>query len=206
MEHHRKSLLALAAVLAVLALTLSPSFAAEAETKAKAAERPAEWAVPMALEGAPNLHKVTDTLYRSAQPTAEGFKNLQEFGIKTVVSLRVFHSDKDEIEDAGAEGAFHVKRISFKTWHAEDEDVVKFLKIVTDPANAPVLVHCQYGADRTGLMVAIYRVAVQGWTKEAALKEMTDGGYGFHTVWENLPDYFEALDVPRIRKEAGLAE
>jgi protein tyrosine/serine phosphatase len=192
-----------ALIFLTVTLAYPAAYAAESE-QAPAPERPAEWAVPIAVEGVPNLHKVSDTLYRSAQPTEEGFRNLKKLGIKTIVSLRVFHTDEDEIEDAGAEKDFNIKRISFKTWHAEDEDVVEFLKIVTDPNNAPVLVHCQHGADRTGLMTAIYRVAVQGWTKKEALREMTEGGYGFHTVWQNLPEYFEELDIAKIRKEAGL--
>jgi protein tyrosine/serine phosphatase len=162
------------------------------------------WAQPVALPGCPNLHKVADGLYRSAQPEPEGFRELKKLGVKTVVNLRAFHSDADEVKESGVEGLIG-ERISFKTWHAEDEDVVKFLKIVADPAKAPVLVHCQHGADRTGLMCAIYRVAVQGWTKADALEEMTQGGYGFHTVWKNLPEYFEKLDVEKIRRQAGIA-
>jgi hypothetical protein len=61
--------------------------------------RPGKWAVPMTLAGVPNLHKVSDKLYRSAQPTAEGMTNLVALGIKTVVNLRDNHSDSDEIGD-----------------------------------------------------------------------------------------------------------
>ena len=63
--------------------------------------RPAHWAQPVALKGVPNLHKVSDRLYRSAQPTAEGMKNLKGMGIETIVSLRSFHSDRDEIGYTG---------------------------------------------------------------------------------------------------------
>jgi hypothetical protein len=64
-------------------------------------ERPATWAQPVEVKGAPNLFKVSDSLYRSAQPTAEGMRNLKERGIVTVVSLRSFHSDRDEIGSTG---------------------------------------------------------------------------------------------------------
>jgi len=63
--------------------------------------RPAHWAQPVALKGVPNLHKVSDGLHRSAQPTAEGMKNLKGMGIETIVSLRSFHSDRDEIGYTG---------------------------------------------------------------------------------------------------------
>ncbi len=164
------------------------------------ANRPAHWAVPMKMEGVPNLHKVSDTLYRSAQPSAEGMKNLRAMGIETIVNLRSFHSDRDEIGDTG----LAYEHIHMKAWHAEEEDVVKFLQIVTNPKRCPVLVHCQHGADRTGTMCAVYRVAVQGWSKEEALKEMMQGGFGFHGIWENLIQWINGLDIEGIKRKAGI--
>ncbi|MCP4369159.1 MAG: dual specificity protein phosphatase family protein [Deltaproteobacteria bacterium] len=66
------------------------------------------------------------------------------------------------------------------------------------------LVRCQHGADRTGTMCALYRVAVQGWTKEEAIREMTEGGFGFHEVWKILPSWIKELDIESIRKDAGI--
>ena len=161
--------------------------------------RPAHWAQPVALKGVPNLHKVSDRLYRSAQPTAEGMKNLKGMGIETIVSLRSFHSDRDEIGYTG----LAYEHIYMKAWHPEEKEVVRFLQIVTNPGRMPVLVHCQHGADRTGTMCAVYRVAVQGWTKDEAIKEMLDGGFGFHGTWANLASWINKLDIEKIRKEAG---
>jgi protein tyrosine/serine phosphatase len=161
------------------------------------AERPGNWAAPISLNGVPNLHKVSDTLYRSAQPTAEGMRSLKALGIETVVNLRSFHSDRDEI---GATGLAY-EHIYMKAWHPEEEDAVRFLQIATNPKRTPVLVHCQHGADRTGTMVALYRIIVQGWSKEKALEEMTGGGYGFHGIWQNLLAWINALDIDRIRKQ-----
>jgi len=158
--------------------------------------RDARWAKPIAIEGLPNLHQVSDSLYRGAQPTAEGFKSLKKMGIKTVISLRAFHSDKELLGDTG----LVYESISFKTWHPENEDIVKFLSIVTDKTKQPVFVHCQHGADRTGTMCAIYRIMVDGWSKEQAIKEMTEGGFGFHSVWENLISYIKGLDTDKLRK------
>lgn len=164
-------------------------------------ERPAQWAQPVSLAGAPNLHKVTDTLYRSAQPSAEGMRNLRDLGIKTIVSLRAFHSDRAEIGNTG----LGYEHIFMKTWHPEREDAVRFLKVATDPQRQPVLLHCQHGADRTGSMVAIYRVAVQGWSMQDAAQEMTEGGFGFHEVWVNLIPWLNSLDMESIRQEVGLS-
>ena len=158
--------------------------------------RPAKWAVPVQVEGVPNMHKVSGTLYRSAQPTAAGMRELKKIGIKTVVNLRSFHSDKDEIGDAG----LTCEHIFMKAWHPELKEAQRFLQIVTDPARQPVLVHCQHGADRTGTMCAIYRIAVEGWPKEEAVREMREGGYGFHEVWKNLPVWLDALKVEDLKK------
>lgn len=164
-------------------------------------ERPARWAKPITMEGAPNLHQLDKTLYRSAQPDAQGMRNLKAAGILTVVNLRSFNSDEDEIGDTGLAS----EHITMKAWHPEHKEVVRFLKIVADPKRAPILVHCQHGADRTGTMCAIYRIVVQGWTKEAAIEEMTKGGYGFHEIWGNLPDWIKKIDVEALRKETGIA-
>ena len=165
-----------------------------------AANPPDEWAKAVQAEGLPNLHKVSDELYRSAQPSAVGMVNAKDLGVKTVVNLRSFHSDRDEI----GKTALAYEHLYFKTWHPEEEDVVKFLKIVTDVKQTPVLVHCQHGADRTGTMCAIYRIVVLGWTKEDAVREMTTGDFGFHEVWKNLPPWIMALDVDALRRQAGL--
>jgi protein tyrosine/serine phosphatase len=169
-------------------------------TQATKAMRSDLWAQPMKLEGVPNLHKITDNLYRSAQPNAEGMKNLKKMGVRTIVNLRSFNSDKDEVgnEDLAR------KHLYMKAWHPERKEVVQFLKIATDPKQGPVLFHCQHGADRTGTMCAMYRVVVQGWTKEEAIREMREGGYNFHEIWKNLPTWIQDIDVVSIRKELDL--
>jgi len=166
------------------------------------AARDPRWATPLERPGLPNLHRVSDDLYRGAQLTKEGAAELVKLGVKTVVNLRSFHSDSDEIGDL----PLKYEHIYMKAWHPEDEDVVKFLKIVTDRAKAPVFVHCMRGADRTGTVVAVYRIVLQGWSREDAIEEMRRGGYNFHEIWKGLPEYLRNLDVERIRREAGLAK
>jgi protein tyrosine phosphatase (PTP) superfamily phosphohydrolase (DUF442 family) len=163
--------------------------------------RPPHWAMPIEMQGVPNFHRVSTNLYRSAQPTAQGMQNLKRYGIKTVISLRAYHSDKDELRETD----LAYQRLYVKTWHPEEKDVVQFLRVVTDPASAPVLVHCQHGADRTGSLCAIYRIAIQGWTKEEALREMQQGGYGFHRLWKNLVSWIKQLDIEQIKIKAGLS-
>jgi protein tyrosine phosphatase (PTP) superfamily phosphohydrolase (DUF442 family) len=159
--------------------------------------RPAQWASPVALEGVPNLFKVNESLYRSAQPTAEGMTSLARAGIKTVVNLRSFHSDRAPLGSIG----LRYEHIFMKAWHPEREEVLAFLRILKNSTTHPVLVHCQHGADRTGTMIALYRVVVDGWSPEDAVKEMVEGGYGFHGVWVNLPRWIRSMDIEALRRE-----
>ena len=153
--------------------------------------RPGAWAVPITMEGVPNLHKVDDGVYRSAQPSALGMKHLAAAGFKMVINLRSFHTDTDEAEGTG----LHLEQIAMKTWAPKVAEVDRFLFLVMDPANRPVLFHCWHGADRTGTLSALYRVVVQGWSKEVAIDEMKNGGYGFHAIWPNLPRWIRDFDV-----------
>ena len=185
-------------VFAAAVLSVSPCVSFAEPSDSVAVERPSSWAVPLEKPGLPNLHRVTDSLYRGAQPPVEGFVELKAMGIKTVLNLRSFHTD-----DLGNSGLRYFK-IPENTWHPEEEDVVEFLKIVSDTNNLPIFVHCKHGSDRTGTMFAIYRIVIQGWTKEEAIREMTGGGYGFHEVWENLIGFIQALDVDAVRAKAGI--
>lgn len=159
-------------------------------------------AEPVALEGVPNLHRLSQDLYRSAQPTAEGFKKLAAMGIKTVVNLRSFHSDDDKLAGTG----ITCVNIPMMAWKPEQEQVLAFLKVVSDPSKGPFLVHCQHGSDRTGTMCAIYRILVMGWTREKAIGEMINGGFGFHGIWGNLIKFLKELDLKALAASAGLKE
>ena len=154
-------------------------------------------AVKIDLPGCGNLYKVSDTLYRGEQPTAEGFKELEKLGIKTVVNLRSLHSDRGELE--GTSLAY--EHIRMEAWDPEQEKIKAFLKIATDPAKQPVFVHCQHGADRTGTMVAVYRIVVEGWDKERAINEMRNGPFGFHEIFSGLPKFINELDIEALRKK-----
>jgi protein tyrosine/serine phosphatase len=154
-------------------------------------------AVRLDLPGCPNLCKVSDTLYRGAQPTAEGFENLKKLGIKTVVNLRDHHTDQELLATTG----LRYVPVPMDTWDIEDKIVVDFLRMATDPNAAPVFVHCQHGADRTGTMVAVYRMVIQNQERNKAIWEMTHGGFGYHPLWSELPTYLRTLDVDKLKQE-----
>ena len=183
-----------------VAIAIFVLLVADALAGAPSTNRPASWATPVKLQGVPNLHKVSDALYRSAQPTAQGMQKLKKKGIETIVNLRSFHSDRDEIGNTG----LGYEHIYVKAWHPERKEIVRFLQLVTNEKKTPVLVHCQHGADRTGTMCAVYRIAIQGWTKKEAIREMREGDFNFHEVWKNLPAWIMELDIKAIRKDAGI--
>jgi protein tyrosine/serine phosphatase len=195
-KHAFLSLLTTAVLLAV-PLTLAQAILARAE-QAATVQRPAAWAAPIAVAGVPNLYRVSENVYRSAQPTAEGFKTLAgNPGIKTVVSLRAFDSDQAIAAGTGIK----LVRIKIHTWHIETEDVVTALaEIRRAEAQGPVLLHCQHGADRTGLITAIYRVLYQGWSKDDARDEMLNGNFGYHAIWGNIPRYLSTVDLTALKE------
>ncbi len=172
-----------------------------ADPTSQTAGRPPAWADKLDRAGLPNCYQLTTNFYRGAQPSAKGMAGLKALGVKSVVNLRTFHSDEAKLAGTGLKR----ERIKMEPWHANDEDVVRFMKIVADTNNLPVFVHCQRGADRTGTMCAIYRIAFCGWTKAAALDEMKGGGFGFNPAWQNLVSYIEQADFEKLKQRAGLA-
>lgn len=184
-------------VLLALVIPLLLVFLAAGNTDCRQeAPRPESWAQPVQVEGVPNLHKVSDLLYRCAQPTAAGFKQLEKMGIRTIINLRSEHSDTDEL--AGTNLRYY--EIPSKATTVREADLLKFLKLVTNPAEGPYLVHCHHGADRTGLFVAVYRVVVQGWSKEEAIREMQKGRFGFHNTYTNIVKYLQSFDPEKFRR------
>jgi protein tyrosine/serine phosphatase len=167
--------------------------------KSEEGPRPVQWATQVQLQGVPNLYKVTDYLYRSGQPTQEGMKNLEKLGIKTIINLRAFFYDSDEIKDTG----LLVEELSVRVWDIEDAYVVRVLQIIRKRENGPFLIHCSNGSDRAGVMIAMFRIVEQGWTKEDAIQEMVNGGYGFHRIWIwfGVVGYVKHVDIEKIRKQ-----
>jgi len=179
----------------VLAQAPEAAVPPQAAPPAQPAARAAHWAEPISLEGVPNLHRITPTLYRSEQPSALGMKNLEKLGVRTVINLRWFNSDAREAKGT----SLRTERVKILTWDIDDEHVVAVMRMVRDPANGPYLIHCQHGADRTGLMSAMYRILEQGWTAEDALAELQGGGYGYHSMWTNILKYVRKADIEKLK-------
>jgi protein tyrosine phosphatase (PTP) superfamily phosphohydrolase (DUF442 family) len=135
--------------------------------------------------GLPNFGVVSDQLYRGAQPADSGFAELKAQGIAIVVNLR-HESDRIARERALVESlGMHYVSIP---WRGHDdpnpEQVVQFLRLLRDNPPRKVFVHCQRGAERTGVMVACYRISREQWTPERAQAEME--AFGFRRRFAHL--------------------
>ena len=136
------------------------------------------------LPGLANVGRVADGIFRGAQPKPEGYATLKAMGVRTVINLRSRHGERQAVEAAGmrsVEIPMNVMR------NVDPATVRKVLSVMTDPANQPVFVHCQHGKDRTGLVAAVYRMEVDGWSEAEAEAEME--AFGFHEVWFQLKKF-----------------
>jgi len=155
--------------------------------------RSALWA--QLVEPKYNLYQMTPTLYRSNLPDAEAQPLLQKLGVVTVVN---FLKDSDA-RWLTAPGIAQVQ-IPLRTVHIDDTDIISALRAIqTAELKGPVLIHCKHGLDRTGLVSAMYRVVVQGWTKQAALDEMRKGGFGDEARLKHGIKYLQDADVEALR-------
>ena len=157
-------------------------------------ERPSAWAQPVA--GVKNLHMVARNLYRCAQPDAAGMAALEKLGVRTVINLRDNHDDITLAKGT----RLRLLRFEFNAYAIETERIARVLALLRENGHGPFAVHCQHGSDRTGVVCAMFRLVEQGWAREDAIREMREGGYGFHRLWINIVRYLEKVDVETVRK------
>lgn len=178
--------------LPALCLTLMAAFALP-QAQADEAARPAQWAQPIAAQY--NLYQMSATLYRSALPDSEAQALLDKLKIGTVIN---FLNEPDDTW-LKTPGVVQVQ-LPYRSNHVDDTDVLTALRAIQSAqARGPVLMHCKHGSDRTGLMSAMYRVVVEGWSKEDALKEMTQGGFGESSHHKDGAAYLMKADIPKLR-------
>lgn len=143
-----------------------------------------------------NLFRIDSGVYRSEQPSDKDFKALEKYGIKESLNLRNRHSDDDEA--AGTSVKLH--RVKMKAHVVSEEELIRALRIIKN-RKAPIVIHCHHGSDRTGAVCAFYRILFQNVSKEAAIREMTEGGFGFHRIYKNIIRRIREADIERIKKE-----
>ena len=145
------------------------------------------------LPGLTDVGRVAPGILRGAQPKPEGYATLKAMGVRTVLNLRTRHGEKKAVEAAG----MRYVEVPMSFWKKVDPAVVqKALSVMTDPANQPVFLHCSRGKDRAGMVAAVYRMEVDGWSEAEAEAEME--AFGFHEFWSQLKEF--------VRRYQGGAE
>jgi tyrosine-protein phosphatase SIW14 len=136
-----------------------------------------------------NFGRVNDSFYRGAQPVGRDYADLAAIGVKTLVNLT--SDDADPAEPAMAERAgMHYFQIPMTTHRPPTEaQLAEFMRIVNNPANQPVYVHCVGGRHRTGVMTAAYRISEHGWTADQAFKEMKQYKFGADFLHSEFKDF-----------------
>jgi len=155
------------------------------------------------LEGVPNFGEVTPILFRGGQPTHEGFERLAKMGINIVVDTGRSKRNKNQIKQLG------MRYVSLP-WYCpfpKDNVFARFLKLINENPDKKIFVHCRLGNDRTGMMIAAYRMGAQGWTAEQAMKEMHYFGYTavHHLMCPGLARYEKSFPE-RLKKSQAFRE
>jgi protein tyrosine/serine phosphatase len=144
-------------------------------------------------EELPNFARVNGRLYRGGQPRNGGFQKLADLGIKTIINLR----DNDENAHAEAKEAkaagLNYFNIPFKRFgRPNDSQMERVLSLIDARENGTVFVHCKKGEDRTGMVIAVYRISHDRWTDADAIQEAKRFGMGFWQLQmkDYISDYF----------------
>lgn len=154
------------------------------------------------IDEAKNFYRVDELLFRSAQLDGSYAAKLHELGIKSIVNLRHFSRGGDR---RAFGDQFWLANNPLQSWEIKPAQIADVLRTIRErQKEGAVLVHCYHGADRTGLVVAMYRVIYQGWSLDAARGEMIDGGYGFHPMWQDIADFLTPQNEALVRAELGI--
>jgi protein tyrosine phosphatase (PTP) superfamily phosphohydrolase (DUF442 family) len=157
--------------------------------------RPTEWAQPVIASTLENCFRVSADLFRSAQPDRTDLPDLQALGIKSVIILRSLHFD-----DVFAQRGFHLITHPMSAGSVSVADLVAVLRQYRS-AEKPVLVHCWHGSDRTGFIVAGYRMIFQSWSRESAIEELRLGGFGHHEAsYPNIIKTLREMDIAAVKQ------
>jgi tyrosine-protein phosphatase SIW14 len=189
---HALSLLSLFFLLALALLAQSDSAVSAAPV-----QRPS-YGQKVFIPGIPNAGRITESLYRGAQPRKEGFTELRKLGITTIIDLRSEDLNTIQWERRLTESlGMRFVQIPVGRWSApSDEQVAEFLSIVGDHPQQEIFVHCHLGEDRTGVFIAVYRMGFDQWTAEQATKEMYY--FGFNGFWHPAMKSFVRDFPPRL--------
>ena len=147
-----------------------------------------------AQEAKPRIYRVDDNVYRGKQPTKEDIPKLAAMGIRTVLDLREALERKSWERGAVEAAGMQYVRVGLPgTFEPTGHEIDKILALLEDPTQGPVFIHCRRGADRTGLVIACYRIDHYHWTNAQALKEAREQGLSrFEILMRSYIEHFHA--------------
>ncbi len=150
------------------------------------------------MPGIPNFHRVDENVYRGGQPKAEDWISLRRLGVKTVIDLRREgkHSIIQEQKAVEAAGMHYVNVPMYGIVAPTGEKVLKVLNLLRSSDAGPIFVHCRQGLDRTGTIIACYRISHDGWRNEAALDEAK--AFGMHWREIGMKRYVLSFSPPGL--------
>lgn len=175
---------------------LSPSTAFPHAPGVPASRGASAAAEKISVSGISNVGKVSDALFRGAQPHLSSLDELKKLGITTIIDLRGEAHDFRDHEQARAEAlGIHFVSIPLGGFSTPtDAQLAEFFALLRQTPTPKIFIHCQFGADRTGVFIAAYRIAFQHWSSADALAEMHR--FGFHSHWHpGMITYVRALPV-----------
>lgn len=153
------------------------------------------------LPGLDNVGRVAPSIFRGAQPGREGYDTLKRMGFRTVIDLRTTANERRQVEEAGMTAIAVPIEMSRNGLREKVERVVA---LMADPLNRPVFVHCRHGQDRTGIVMAAYRMKHQGWSLADAEAEMQD--FGFNDVWVTFKSFIRHYGAQTAGKQSTTKE
>jgi protein tyrosine/serine phosphatase len=143
--------------------------------------------------GIPNFHQVNDHIFRGAQPAPKAWDSLARMGVKVVIDLRREHEEGHSIaaeaKAVEAAGMRYVNVPMNGIVAPRDEDIRKVLDIFNGPD--PVFVHCKLGKDRTGTVIACYRISHDRWKNGQAMEEAKS--IGLHRIEMGMKRYISGF-------------
>jgi protein tyrosine/serine phosphatase len=150
-------------------------------------------AADLQVSGVPNFHQVNEHIFRGGQPNERGWSALAKLGVQTVVDLRDRDQRSTGLEARQVEAAgMHYVNVPMSGLLAPSGDQME--KALALLEAGPVFVHCRRGADRTGTVVACYRIRHDGWDNQKALREAK--GHGMSIVEIGMRRYILAYHAP----------
>lgn len=142
-----------------------------------------------------NFYRIGKNVYRSDQPSASCFRELEKFGIEEILNLRCHHSDTKEARGT----SLRLHHLRTRATLLSLDDLINALCIIKN-RQGPILFHCWHGSDRTGAVAAMYRIIFQHVSKQAAIDEMVEGIFGFHMTFDHIIDVIQHANIKEVKR------